>query len=116
MVESTAIQLDQVFHALSDSTRRTILRDIAGGGKTVGDIARPFDMSLAAVSKHLKVLEAAGLITREKRGTARIIRINPKPMEEAGRWLAYYEAFWNARLDSLGALLEGEIHDGEPQG
>ena len=111
MVKSTAMYLDQVFRALADSTRRDILRNAAGGDKTVSDIARPFNMSLAAVSKHLNVLEAAGLITREKRGTARIIRINPKPIAQARAWLAHHEAFWNEKLDALGALLEGEDHE-----
>ncbi len=108
MVETTAINLDKVFHALSDGTRRAILRDVSGEGKTVGEIARPFHMSLAAVSKHLNVLEVAGLITRERRGTARIIRINPKTIGEARTWLEQHEAFWRASLDALDDFLKGD--------
>jgi DNA-binding transcriptional ArsR family regulator len=108
MVKSEASRLDSVFHALSDSTRRSILRGIARGEKTVGQIARPYPVSLAAVSKHLKVLETADLITREKRGSFQIVRLNAGPMKEAERWLAYYEKFWNLRLDALQYLLEGE--------
>lgn len=108
MVESTALTLDKVFHALSDGTRRAILRDIAAQGKNVSEIARPYAMSLAAVSKHLKVLENAGLITREKRGTARIISMNPKMIREARIWLEEHEAFWRSSLDALDAFLRGE--------
>jgi len=98
-------RLDSVFHALSDSTRRAILRDISAGEKTVGEIAEPYRVSLAAVSKHLKVLEKAELIRREKRGSFQFVRINPKPMKEADRWLSFYENFWNDRFDALGKCL-----------
>jgi len=108
MVNSNAARLDSVFHALSDPTRRSILRDIAKHEKTVSRIAEPFGVSLAAVSKHLKVLERADLITREKRGSFQIVRLNARPMKQAERWLAYYERFWNQRLDALGNLLEQE--------
>lgn len=107
MVNSEASRLDSVFHALSDATRRSILRDIARGEKTVGQIAKPYRVSLAAVSKHLKVLETADLIAREKRGSFQIVRLNARPMKEAEHWLAWYEKFWNARLDALQNLLEG---------
>jgi DNA-binding transcriptional ArsR family regulator len=80
MVESGAAQLDSIFHALSDATRRSILRDIAQKEKTVGEIAKPYPVSLAAVSKHLKVLEAAELIEREKRGSFQIVRLNAKTL------------------------------------
>jgi DNA-binding transcriptional ArsR family regulator len=96
-----ASQLDAVFHALSDSTRRGILRDVALREKTVGQIAQPYRVSLAAVSKHLKVLEKARLIKREKKGSFRLVRINAAPMKEAERWLSYYEKFWNQQLDAL---------------
>lgn len=96
-----ASRLDSVFHALSDATRRSILRDVAAGEKTVGQIARPYRVSLAAVSKHLDVLERARLINRKKRGSFRVVRINAAPMKEAGRWLSYYEKFWNQRLDAF---------------
>jgi DNA-binding transcriptional ArsR family regulator len=104
----SAAQLDSVFHALSDSTRRSILRDVSAREKTVTEIAAPYRVSLAAVSKHLKVLEAAGLIRRQKRGSFQFVRTNARPMREARRWLAYYERYWNERLDALEGILEGE--------
>jgi DNA-binding transcriptional ArsR family regulator len=112
MVKSTekiqALRLNGVFHALSDSTRRSILRTVANGEKTVGQIAQPYPVSLAAISKHLKVLEGANLIQREKRGSFQIVRINAAPMKEAERWLAYYEKFWNQQLDALQHLVKRE--------
>ncbi|MDP9038971.1 MAG: metalloregulator ArsR/SmtB family transcription factor [Acidobacteriota bacterium] len=105
MVESQW-QLDSVFHALADATRRAILRDIAGAEKTVGEIAKPYPVSLAAVSKHLKVLEAAQLIERQRRGSFQVVRLKPTPLQAADDWLAYYKAFWNRQLDRLQSHLE----------
>ncbi len=99
MVES--LNLDSVFHALSDSTRRSILRSVSLGELSVSDVARPFQISLAAVSKHLNVLERANLIRRERRGSFQMVQINAVPMKEAEAWLSYYERFWNARLDEF---------------
>jgi DNA-binding transcriptional ArsR family regulator len=107
-LKARALRLDAVFHALSDATRRSILRDVARGEKTVGQIAEPYPVSLAAVSKHLKVLEGAGLVHREREGSFQKIKLNAAPMKEAERWLAYYEKFWNEQLDSLESLLEQE--------
>jgi DNA-binding transcriptional ArsR family regulator len=101
-------RLDAIFHALSDSTRRSILRDVSRREKTVSEIAEPYDVSLAAVSKHLKVLEEAGLIHREKRGSFQYVRTDARPMRDANRWLAYYEKFWNAQLDALEDLFDRE--------
>src|SRR5262249_34482546 len=100
------VQLDHVFHALSDPTRRSILRGIATRAKSVGEIADPFDMSLAAISKHLKVLERADLIVRERSGTSQLIRVNAAPMKQAHKWLSYYEQFWSERLDALVKMFE----------
>ncbi len=111
MVES--VQLDSIFHALSDSTRRAILRDISGAEKTVGEIARPFPVSLAAVSKHLKVLEAAQLVERQRRGSFQVVRLKPTPLRAANDWLAYYEEFWNTQLDRLQSHLEEQF---QPEG
>ena len=108
MVKSNAARLDRVFHALSDSTRRSILRDVSKRAKTVGEIAKPYRMSLAAVSKHIKVLESAELIARERRGSFQIVRIDAKNLRPAEEWLAYYEGFWSDRLDALQRQLEGE--------
>jgi DNA-binding transcriptional ArsR family regulator len=109
MVEQRTAALDSVFHALADSTRRAILRDIIRSEKTVGEIAEPYAMSLAAVSKHLDVLERAALIQRERRGTSRLVRLNPKPLAAAHDWLTFYETFWKSNLDRLQNLLESEV-------
>lgn len=106
--KAKALRLDDVFHALADTTRRSILRDVATGEKTVGQIAKPFPVSLAAISKHLKVLEGARLIHRQKKGSFQMVRINAAPMKEAEQWLAYYEKFWNQQLDALADLMERE--------
>ena len=94
-------RLDAVFHALADPTRRSILRRIASEARTVGEIADPFAMSLAAVSKHLKVLERADLIVREKMGSFQVVSVNRAPMRQAHRWLSHYERFRGERLDAL---------------
>lgn len=101
-----ALRLDSVFSALSDSTRRSILRDVSAREKTVSEIARPYRVSLAAVSKHLKVLEGAGLVRRRKRGSFQYVMTNAKPLKEAGKWLSYYEQFWNEQLDRLHTVFD----------
>jgi len=108
MVESSQATLDSVFHALSDSTRRAILRDVSRKEKTVGEIAEPYRMSLAAVSKHLQVLEKADLIRSEKKGTYRMVHLKPDNLRSAQKWLAWYERFWKTRLDELQKHLEGK--------
>lgn len=113
MVKSNAARLDLVFHALSDATRRSILRDVSAKEKTVGQIAKPYRMSLAAVSKHLKVLEAAELIARERRGSFQIVRLNAKSLRPAEEWLAFYDKFWTRQIDALQIHLEGEDSDGD---
>src|SRR5580698_2240292 len=108
MVKSNAARLDSVFHALSDSTRRSILRDITVREKTVGEIAKPYRISLAAVSKHLKVLESAELIARERRGSFQIVRLKAKTLKPAEEWIAFYSRYWNEQYDQLEKYLEGE--------
>lgn len=98
-------QLDTVFHALGDPTRRQMLHALAGGGRTVSELAEPFAMSLAAASKHIKVLEQAGLLRREIRGRVHHCRLDPGPLASAHEWLAAYERFWTERLDILERLL-----------
>jgi DNA-binding transcriptional ArsR family regulator len=105
MVELCASQLGSVFHALSDETRRRMLRDLADGERTVGDLAEPHSMSLAAASKHIKVLESAGLIQREVQGRTHICRLDPGPLASAREWLNFYERFWTGRLNILDQLL-----------
>ena len=110
MVESSAaaLHLDEVFHALSDSTRRAILREVTRGERSVGELAQPHAMSLAAVSKHLDVLERASLIRRRRRGQHRFVRLDPKPLMAAQDWLAFYEKFWSEGFDRLQTLLESD--------
>ena len=115
MVKSNAVRLDSIFHALSDATRRSILRDVSAQEKTVGEVARPYRMSLAAVSKHLKVLEGAELIARERRGSFQIVRLKAQSLRPAEEWLAYYETFWTGQLDRLQTHLEA-THKGEDDG
>jgi len=98
--------LDAVFHALADSTRRALLRDIVRREQTVGELAQPYAISLAAVSKHLDVLERASLIRRERKGSCRMVRINATRLRAAQDWLAYYERFWSGNLDALQSYLE----------
>lgn len=100
--------MNSVFHALGDATRRQMLRDLARGERTVGELAEPFAMSLAAASKHIKVLEGAGLIRREVRGRTHFCRLDPTPLASAHEWLGFYERFWNSRLDVLEQLLLAE--------
>lgn len=108
MVELQAPQLDTVFHALGDATRRQMLRELAGGERTVGQLAAPFEISLAAASKHIKALESAGLIRREVRGRTHVCRLDPGPLASANEWLTFYERFWTQSLDNLDALLRAE--------
>jgi DNA-binding transcriptional ArsR family regulator len=108
MVELEAPRLDSVFHALGDATRRRMLRDLAGGERTVGQLAEPFAISLAAASKHVKALENAGLIRREVRGRTHLCRLDPGPLASAHQWLSFYERFWTGRLDALERLLHAE--------
>jgi len=105
MVERQAAQLNSVFHALGDVTRRRMLRELARGERTVGELAQPFAISLAAASKHIKALEHAGLIHREVRGRTHLCRLDPGPLANAHQWLSSYERFWTERLDALERLL-----------
>jgi DNA-binding transcriptional ArsR family regulator len=100
--------MNSVFHALGDATRRHMLRDLAGGERTVSQLAQPFAISLAAASKHIKVLENAGLIRREVRGRTHLCRLDPGPLASAHEWLSFYERFWTSRLDMLEQLLRAE--------
>jgi len=108
MVELRAAQLDTIFHALGDRTRRRMLRELAGAELTVSQLAEPFAMSLAAASKHVKALENAGLIRREVRGRTHLCRLDPRPLASAHHWLSFYERFWTERLDVLERLLRAE--------
>lgn len=105
MVELLAPELDSVFHALGDPTRRRMLRQLADGERTVSQLAEPFSISLAAASKHIRTLESAGLIRRDVRGRTHFCRLDPGPLASAHEWLSFYERFWSGRLDQLERLL-----------
>lgn len=101
MVAQQTQALDRVFLALGHPVRRKILERLATSAATVTDIAEPFEMSLNAVSKHLKVLEKAGLIQRQVLGREHYCRLRPQPLEEASDWLTYYRVFWTSRFDAM---------------
>jgi DNA-binding transcriptional ArsR family regulator len=105
MVEN---RLDATFRALSDPTRRGMLASLALGEKSIGELAGPHRMTFAGVSKHVRVLEEAGLIARRRVGRTHLIRIEAKPLEEAERWLRQWEHFWSASLDRLQILVEAD--------
>ena len=100
MARQSSRGLDEIFRALSDPTRRAILRRLSRGERTIGELSAPFDISLAAVSKHLKALEKDGLITRTVKGREHHCRPNPTTLARAHPWLSYYERFWSERLDA----------------
>ena len=103
---TTSRRLDATFAALADPTRRAILARLASGEATVNDLARPFKMSQPAISKHLKVLERAGLISHSQLAQSRPRRLEAKPLKEATVWLESYRKFWEASFDRLDILLE----------
>jgi len=108
-------QLSLVFGALADPTRRAILTRLAEGEATVAELAAPFSMSQPAISRHLKVLEHAGLISRSRRATARLSHLEAGPLREVTTWLARYQRFWDEsheRLDDLLAALQASPDDG----
>lgn len=109
-------QLDKTFAALSDPTRRAIVERLADGEASVTELAAPFAMSLPAVSKHLKVLERAGLISRGRKAQWRPCRLEPEPLKEASDWLEEYRRLWEERLDRLDEYLrtlQGKEQDDE---
>ena len=101
----TTDQLSSVFGALADPTRRAILARLVEGDLAVRDLAAPFPMTQPAISRHLKVLEGAGLISRTRRATARLSHLEPEPLRDATEWLARYQAFWDERFEQLDELL-----------
>jgi DNA-binding transcriptional ArsR family regulator len=99
--------LDLVFHSLADGTRRDMLRRLSQAEYTISELAAPYSMSLAAIAKHVNVLERAGLVTKRRSGKEKVVRIAPETMRAAGRHLSEYEKLWAARFDALGKLIEG---------
>ena len=112
MVEQRKAQLDVIFRALGDHTRRAMLERLARGEQTVTDLAAPYRMSLAAASKHIQTLERAGLVKRTVRGRIHYVRIDPRPLSRADDWLRGYEKLWDTRIEQLIELLRHP--DNEP--
>src|SRR5271163_622111 len=106
MVNYSQGRLDATFSALSDATRRGILASLAHGESSVSELAAPYRMSLPAVSKHLRVLEDAGLVTRQKDGRVHRCRLIAEPMKDAAQWIERYRLFWEAQFDALARYLE----------
>jgi len=107
MVEHQS-ELDAVFRALADPTRRAMLRDLAQAPRTIGELAAPHAISLAGASKHIQMLERAGLLTREVHGRVHTCRLEAAPLHAGAEWIRHYERFWNTKLDALEALLEAD--------
>lgn len=101
MVNNVALNLNQVFGALADPTRRGIMEMLSRGASNVRSLAAPFRMSQPAISKHLRVLESAGLIRREKRGREHHISVNAKPAEAARDWISFYTQIWTQQFDAV---------------
>lgn len=101
-----SLNLDNTFSALSDPTRRAIISELAKGDASIMELAYPFDMSLPAVSKHIRILEQAGLLTRKKQGRVQYCRLNARPLRAAAKWLTFYQQFWDNKLDALANFLE----------
>jgi DNA-binding transcriptional ArsR family regulator len=112
MVKYSDDELNAVFAALADSTRRGILESLSGGDLAVSELAAPHEMSLPGFMKHLRVLEDAGLVTRTKEGRVVSCALEAQPMKEASVWMSRYEKFWTEKLDSLARYLyqQEELH------
>jgi DNA-binding transcriptional ArsR family regulator len=106
MVKCSSRSLNRTFGALADPTRRRILQQLAGGDRCVTDLARPHRMSLPAVSKHLRVLERAGLLRRKRDGREHRLKLKAEPMQQAQAWIEEYRKFWEASFDRLDEYLK----------
>lgn len=114
MVKYDTQQIDRTFYALSDTTRREILfRLTKQDDLTIMEIAKPYEMSLPAVSKHIKILEECGMVNRKVDGRVHTISLNTKPMRDAYNWLEYYSRFWETKLGSLKQYLENKERDSD---
>jgi DNA-binding transcriptional ArsR family regulator len=116
MVKYSSKNLDRTFAALADPTRRRILAHLSRGDKRVTHLARPHAMSLPAVSKHLRVLEKAGLLRRRRYGRVHEMQLNAKPLQHAAKWVEEYRKFWEGSLDRLAAYLETTNKPGAKKG
>ena len=115
MVKYSGRQLDSVFSALSDGTRRAILERLSERDWAVSELADPFEMSLPAVWKHLRILEDAGLVRCQKDGRVKRCKLDASPMKGAAKWIDHYRVFWEGRLDALAEYLETEMKREKPK-
>ena len=115
MVKYKESELDATFGALADATRRGILERLADGDSSVTKLAQPFSISLPAISKHLRVLERAGLLSQEKDGRVRRCRLDAGPMKDASDWISRYQRYWEQQLDSLASYLDQLQNDQQPE-
>ena len=116
MVKYSQTQLSRTFAALADPTRRRILAHLARGNHRVTHLARPHDMSLPAVSKHLRVLEKAGLLRRRRYGRVHEMQLDAEPLKKAAQWVEEYRKFWEGSLDRLAAYLEKTSEQSQKKG
>ncbi|MBT4097153.1 MAG: helix-turn-helix transcriptional regulator [Gemmatimonadetes bacterium] len=115
LVNPQTKRLNALFSALADPTRRAMLRRLSRSGMSVGELSSPFQMSKPAVTKHLKVLERAGLLSRDKQGRVHHCTLQPAPLAQAAGWLSYYQNFWESKLGDLDTFLQQE-QEGETSG
>jgi DNA-binding transcriptional ArsR family regulator len=115
-VTNQTIELDRVFQALADPTRRAVLQRLSGGVAPVSELAEPFDMALPSFLQHLKVLESCGLVRSQKSGRIRTYRMSPEPLRAAEGWLNEQRATWERRLNQLDRYLEGLESTASPKG
>lgn len=106
-----ALSLDSIFGALADPTRRDILRRVSSAEMSVGEIARYYDLTFAAVSKHLKVLEKAKMVVKRRKGKEQIVSLAPQALADASEYLDWYKRFWETRLDALAVYLEEDANE-----
>jgi DNA-binding transcriptional ArsR family regulator len=108
-------ELDRVFHALSDVTRRALVARLGQGAASVSELASPFDVSLSAIGQHIQVLEASGLVRTQKAGRVRTVELLPEALSAAEQWLASHRKLWEHRFDRLGLLLEADEASPKPK-
>lgn len=108
MVLQPTAQLDRVFHALANESRRAMLRRLAAGERNIGELAQPLAMTFAGASKHVRVLEDAGLVSRRVQGRTHICRLEPAALATADEWLRFYHALWTGQFDALEAVLKAQ--------
>jgi DNA-binding transcriptional ArsR family regulator len=114
MVKYPSANLDATFHALSDPIRRAILARLGRGASSVTELAKPFRVSLPAVSKHINVLEKAGLVARRRTGRVHSLRLVARPLRDAAEWIEHYRCFWEARFDALDRYLQEKLRHPHP--